>query len=759
MTDALWTRLADLVPDALARPPAERAAFLDHACTTADGTRDDALHAEAVALVASSEVADTTGRLESPVDGLAGGVAEAEQMEGTAVPRRIGAWQVGGVLGEGGMGVVYRASRADGLFDRAVALKRLRPGLGSHLAGRFDAERRTLARLEHDGIARLYDGGVDAEGVPFLVMELVDGEPLTTYADRAGLDVAARVRLFVEVCRAVAYAHRHLVVHRDLKPSNVLVTPDGRPKLLDFGIAKLLDADGTDALLSVAAVMTPAYAAPEQILGQPLTTATDVYALGVVLHELLAGQRPYSLGTLTAAQAERAVCETVPPLPSATAPPERARALRGDLDTIVAKALDKVPERRYRDAADLADDLGRHLAGLPVEARPASAGYRAGRFARRHRAGVGLSAAFGALLVALTVLYGVRLTAARDRAERASIEARAEADRATAVSDFLEQILRAPNARWYVDATAKGPDTPIRAVLDEAAARVDRDFADRPDLLADLHHLLGDTYSALGLAGESRRHHTRTLALRESLYTPPDPRIAEALYYAAHSRRSDEGGERLRLFERAVAMQRARNEGNNFPFMAMDLGVEYRRVGRPAEATALAAEGIAFIEARFVPGADGVRYRDRMLAFLAQNRAMYLADTGDFAEASRSLVFSDSLVARLPRVAMNHGVWRAQMCAVGMVRLREQRLAEAEPPLLACAREASPRASASPFPRPAVADLMEDVYTREIAVPALVALYDAQGRAPEAARFRPEADRIAARLDSFRVAAAPPRRP
>jgi serine/threonine protein kinase len=220
-------------------------------------------------------------------------IATIEEIEAHAVPRRVGAWAIDGVLGEGGMGVVYRATRADGVFEREVALKRLGPGIGPDLARRLGVERQALARLEHDGIAGLYDSGVDDEGAPFLVMERVDGEPITSHADRAGLDVPARMRLFISVCEAVAYAHQHLVVHRDLKPSNVFFTPEGRPKLLDFGVAKLLDPSGTEENdFTLAGSMTPGYAAPEQIRGETVTTATDVYYLGVLLYELLSGRRP-----------------------------------------------------------------------------------------------------------------------------------------------------------------------------------------------------------------------------------------------------------------------------------------------------------------------------------------------------------------------------------------------------------------------------------------------------------------------------------
>ncbi len=496
MTADLWTRLADLVPHALELPPAERRAFLDTACRDATGTLDGDLHREAEALLAASDAADAHDRLVSPLHGFARGVADDEVLAAATVPQRIGAWTLGGLLGEGGMGVVYRATRSDGAFEREVALKRLRAGHGPDLARRLDAERRTLARLEHDGIARLYDGGVDAEGTPFLVMERVDGEPITAYANRAGLDVRARVALVRRVCAAVAYAHRHLVVHRDLKPSNVFVTPAGDPKLLDFGVAKLLDADdgGTATLTTLPGALTPAYAAPEQVRSEPVTTATDVYALGVLLYELLAGQRPYDLSGLTAAETERTVCETVPPPPSAVASADRRRALRGDLDTVVMTALDKTPARRYATAEALADDLGRVLAGEPVVARPASRAYRARLFVRRHRGAVAAAAALAIALVGGTVATAWQARAARAEAVRAEA-ARGQAEGALA---FLEQTI------LLGDPQQAESDPPLSAVLDSASARVDREAA--AGVAPLVHSALASVYLGRGDPARAAGH-------------------------------------------------------------------------------------------------------------------------------------------------------------------------------------------------------------------------------------------------------------
>ncbi|MEM6288667.1 MAG: serine/threonine-protein kinase [Bacteroidota bacterium] len=528
VTADLWTRLATIVPDALDLPLDARDAFLDDACRLPTGEVDAALRAEAAALVTASTAADAADALASPVAGLAGDLAAEEGLRSGAPPETVGPWRVTGVLGEGGQGVVYRAVRADGAFEREVAIKLLRPGLGpeagARLGARLAEERRVLGRLEHEGIARLYDGGLADDGRPYLAMEKVDGPPITAYADAQALSVRDRVALLADACDAVAYAHARLVVHRDLKPSNVLVAvgmgdeglgigasdrataPPPRPqppipnpqsprvKLLDFGVAKLLGPEA-DADLTVPGWMTPAYAAPEQVAGGDVTTATDVYALGVLAYEVLAGRRPYAVAGLSPAEVERVVCETAPPPASATATeaaPARAAALRGDLDTILAKALAKEPARRYETAAALAADLRRHLGGLPVEARPATVGYRVGRFVRRHRAGVAGVAAAVLAIVAVSGVAFARVAAERDRAE-------AEAANATAAQDFVYGMLAAPRS------DEQGRDVRVADLLDGASAVLDSTLGGQPAVLVEARSRLANTYRSLGLYEESAR--------------------------------------------------------------------------------------------------------------------------------------------------------------------------------------------------------------------------------------------------------------
>ncbi|MBZ0102387.1 MAG: serine/threonine protein kinase [Thermoanaerobaculia bacterium] len=394
-------RIAALFGAAFDRPAAERRDLV-LAAAESEAIRDEVL-----------SLLDALERAEARPDRLdprrAAALLGADPPPETLTGRRIGPYRLLSVLGRGGMGVVYLAERADGAWQQRVALKLLPPALATGaLAERFLLERRILARLGHPGIARLLDGGLTDEGDPYFVLEYVEGEPLTVGCDRRRLALEERLRLFRRVCEAVQYAHGRLVVHRDLKPSNILVTPAGEVKLLDFGIARLLDAEGGAEATVLTRLglqpYTPGYAAPEQLRGEAVTVATDVYALGVLLHELLVGRRPRPAAALPApltrpsAAARRSGgaspegTDGFDPEAAAqargTTPERLARRLAGDLDTIVLQALREEPERRYESAQALADDVRRHLEGHPIAARPAGALYVAGRFLRRHRFGV-----------------------------------------------------------------------------------------------------------------------------------------------------------------------------------------------------------------------------------------------------------------------------------------------------------------------------------------------------------------------------------
>jgi non-specific serine/threonine protein kinase/serine/threonine-protein kinase len=426
-----WQRVQDVFQDAVMRAPEARAAFLDEACEA-----DAELRREVESLLVSHQEAG--GFLSRPVP-LETGLGQPAAMS-PAETRRVGPYRVLGTIAQGGMGTVYRAVRDDDTFQKTVALKLVRGGAASdYLERRFRQERQILARLQHPNIAAILDGGTTDEGDPYLVMEHVEGRPLTVYCSEEGLGTRERLVIFGAVCGAVQYAHQNLVVHRDLKPDNILVTAEGTPKLLDFGIAKLLAAGvdpDTAPTATLLPMMTPEYASPEQVKGEPVTTASDVYSLGVVLYELLAGRRPYAVKTDSLQEIVRAVCQTEPPPPSiavktreggaaaepATGTRPTASELKGDLDTIVLRALHKEPARRYASVQEFADDLRRHLDGQPVRARADTLGYRAGKFVRRHRVAVTAGA-----LVMLSLLGGIVATVRQQRiaeAHRARAEAR-----------------------------------------------------------------------------------------------------------------------------------------------------------------------------------------------------------------------------------------------------------------------------------------------------------------------------------------------
>jgi len=429
----LLRRLFDQVLDA---PMGTRVAVLQ--ALTAD---DPGLQAELEALLAD-QGADTRGlREEVEPDGLLLGAVN--DLSGSV----LGTYLLERRIGQGGMGEVYRASRSDGQFTRQVAIKLIRPGMDSTvLARRFRQERQILAGLSHPGIASLLDAGVTPAGRPFLVMEYVDGQPLTTWCAAGSLSVDARLRLFREVCEAVHSAHQSLVIHRDLKPANILVDTSGHIKLLDFGIAKLMrPEDGVDAATTLSGrAMTPSYASPEQIRGEPVTTSSDIYSLGVLLFELLTGRQPFLLDNVSLAEAISKATTEDPPRPStvvtddaSTAPADRRewrRRLEGDLDNIVLKAMRKEPGRRYSSARELSDDLGRFLDNRPVTARPATLRYQVGKLVRRNRVSV-LVAAAGVVALGLGVVGTVT------QAQRAAVERGRALQRMTDVRETAAALL------------------------------------------------------------------------------------------------------------------------------------------------------------------------------------------------------------------------------------------------------------------------------------------------------------------------------
>jgi serine/threonine protein kinase/Tfp pilus assembly protein PilF len=469
--------------------------------------------------------------------------------EGSQSGRRIGPYQVLQEIGHGGMGTVYLAARADDQYQKRVAIKVVRGLDSAEVVRHFRRERQILAGLEHPNIARLLDGGTTEDGLPYFAMQFVEGIPIDRFCDEHRLSVRERLELFQGVCAAVEHAHRNLVVHRDIKPGNILVTTEGVPRLVDFGIAKLLNPEiAGEAPTATGLAMTPDYASPEQARGGPITTATDVYSLGVVLYELLTGHRPYRLRSREPLEVLKAVCEEEPErpstavgrteertLPDGTAqattadsvsrtregtPDRLRRRLRGDLDNIVLMALRKEPQRRYGSVEALSEDLRRYLEGLPVKAHRATAWYRASKFVRRHAFGV----AAGVTVLVLVVGFGVsmavlsaRVSAERDRAER-------EAARANAINTFLLDTLGSANPF-----EGQGRDTTVLEALRLAAAKLGTAFPGQPDVEARVRYTVGLTYLRLGRYADAEPMLRSAIRLLSEHYGEDSPDLPPAL--------------------------------------------------------------------------------------------------------------------------------------------------------------------------------------------------------------------------------------
>ena len=587
MTPERFRRAKEAFQAALERPPEERASYLTEACAG-----DAELLSEVESLLSSAATGD--GLLDSAqLPTLPPPEAFEEPEAGTpAAPRRIGPYTVLKEIGRGGMGSVFLAERSDREYRGQVALKLVKRGMDTDfILQRFRAERQILASLNHPNIARLLDGGTTDDDLPYFVMEYIDGQYLTEYCDARHLGVRERIELFRTICAAVQFAHKSLVVHRDIKPSNLLVTPDGVPKLLDFGLAKVLDPakSGESFYQTVAGVgiFTPEYASPEQVRTEPVTTATDVYSLGVVLYELLSGVHPYRRPGTGPAELIHAILEVQPAPPSLAATfaagdpwKRRSGELEGDLDTIVLMALRKEPERRYATVEQLSDDLRRHLEGLPVSARADTLVYRAGKFVRRHKIGVAASLL---VLLSLAAGLGVSLWQARIARRNAAVAERRFADlRSLAnvlIVDLNRELERLPGATPARAALVK------RAVeyLDRLAADSRGDVGLARDLAAGYEQLAdvqGGANVSLGDRAGAIASLRKALVLRESVAASPsattEDRLALAMTLGGFASHEPNSAESLALSRRAVAIgEAAISEKPADPKVRRRLGILY----------------------------------------------------------------------------------------------------------------------------------------------------------------------------------------
>jgi serine/threonine protein kinase len=530
-----WLQIQSLFAQVIDVDAGERESRLSQA-----GANDAELRRSVESLLAAD------GAPSDPLTEIIGNAAGSllEHHQDRLIGTSVGPYRISAILGHGGMSTVYRGER-ETHYRQTVAIKVLhQAALHPRLRSRLHSERHILGTLDHACIARLIDSGELEDGLPYLVMEHVDGELLDAYCDARRLSIQGRLALMIQVCEAVQYAHRNLIVHRDIKASNILVTGEGTPKLLDFGIAKLLAPEGLSHTVPVTRLqermLTPENAAPEQVLGRPITTATDIYALGVLLYELLAGRSPYRLMSFSQLQLERAICMDEPLRPSQAVhrsgdaresspriaelrglAPDRLRArLSGDLDAIVAMAMRKEPERRYPSAEALADDLKNHLQGRPVFARRGDWRYDAAKFLRRHMLAVGMvAAAFCGLaaVAGISLWQSHRLEAARDATAR-------ERDRAREVSAFLVDVFSQADPF-----TARGRDATAKDLLDRGAARIEDNAVLQPEVRAQLLESIGLAYRRQGSSDKAIPLFEQALAIRRMARPPDDREIAAAL--------------------------------------------------------------------------------------------------------------------------------------------------------------------------------------------------------------------------------------
>jgi serine/threonine-protein kinase len=652
-----WQQVKAVLEKALDLAATERVIFLGDTCQG-----DGELQREVESLLASEAVIGDF--IETPVFQIYG-----KDPSPLAAGQRLGAYRIVRGIGRGGMGAVYLAERADQEFEKRVAIKLVRRGLDTdEIVRRFRAERQILAYLDHENIAKLLDGGTTEDGRPYFVMEYVEGQPIDAHCDARKLSTRERLELFRKVCSAVHFAHQHLVIHRDLKPGNILVTEDGVPKLLDFGIAKLLDPEQPQVTRTDLRPMTPEYASPEQIRGEAITTASDVYSLGVLLYGLLTGHSPYRSSICGPQSLARAICDEEPLRPSSVIhrveevkrldgstvklTPESVsqvrdgearvlhRQLAGDLDNVVLMAINKEPQRRYVSVDQLSNDIGRHLGGLPVVARQDSLGYRAAKFVGRHRVGVSLAVA----VLLLIVEFSITVTVFWRQAVR-------ERERATAVSGFLEEIFAIPDP-----SQSRGETVTAREVLDRGVKKIDVGLADQPELRADLMDTMGRVYRRLGLYAPARQLLEASLLLRRQRLGNEHPLVVESLHNLAillHEMDDDAAAEPLT--REALRIQRQAGDTQNLDYAAglNNLGAILEDREKLDEAEALYKESLAIKSQLPNPDPEDIARSLNNLGKLCYTR-------GDYAAAEtyyrQSLAMRRKLSGGLPDPEMATGL-------------------------------------------------------------------------------------------------------
>ena len=672
MQSERWQRIEDIFHSALDCAPGQRPAFLDSACGG-----DTGLRREVESLLALNDSSGFTN-----ASALEEGISSLERRNQKMTEgRRIGSYRVLREIGRGGMGNVYLAARADDEFQKLVAVKVIRRGLDNdEIIERFRSERQILATLDHPNITRLLDGGTTEDGLPYFVMEYIEGEPIDVYCDRHRLNITERLKLFQGVCAAVRYAHQNLVVHRDIKPGNVLVTKEGVPRLLDFGIAKLL-ASGANSnqTAATARLLTPEYASPEQVRGEPITIASDVYSLGVLLYVLLTGRRPYRQSMSSPAEIERSICEEEPERPSAAvlrqeAEPDAARQVaegtpdklrrrfEGDLDNIVLKALRKEPHRRYTSVEQFSEDINRHLGNLPVMARPDTRRYRITKFIQRNKAGVAAAA-----LIFLILIAGLAAVS-----WQAHI-ARLEQAKAARINAFLQEMI-SYSAVTGSSANRKGRDATVADMLDDAVQRVETELKDQPEVRAEMLGTIGGAYMSLAKYDASLRYLQEAYDLDLKLYGPHSLQIAPVMNgFAGLAYLRGDYAAADSWFEKAVPIYRKHASDTGFELrfwvgILSDAAFAKRATGQPDKAEALWREALTYgprLPAKYRAQVPNLK------TFLAQ---LYV-DRGDIQKADG---LSGEAAQELRALGNEYFSLAQALIDLGTVRRFERRYAEAD---------------------------------------------------------------------------------
>lgn len=677
--------LEEIVRKAESLGPRDQLAFLEKVCGA-----DETLYSRALARLRPSspewwdlELDDEAASAGTFADGYVG--------------QTIGPYRVIETLGAGGMGEVVLAERADQQFEQRVAIKLVKRGvLSRQVRGRLKIERQILASLNHPNIAKLLDGGVASDGAPYLVMEYVDGMPIDAYCDNHRLSIPDRLKLLRIVCSAVHSAHQNLVVHRDLKPSNILVTSDGAPKLLDFGIAKLLDQRRQMHTLAVTQadlrLMTPDHASPEQILGLPITTSSDIYVLGVLLYELLTGVRPFDFGAHRLIDMERMIAEQAPTPPSvaldaaglaeladlayqrSTSVSRWRKELRGDLDNIVLMAMRKEPERRYASVEQFAADIDRHLHGLPVIARRDTWLYRAGKFVHRHAIAVGLSAALAASLAVFSVttsLQAKRIEKERDAVAAQHARAEAERERAESVSSFLFSTFKVSDP-FSDPSAARGNEIKAREILDNAAKRINEDLRSQPVTQAVMLDAIGRVYFNMGLLAEAQPLLESSLSIRRAILGERHADVAASLASLAQLRRIQGSYDEAKsLLERAIDINQAAAGSAGTPLAdnMHELGLVYYAIGKLAEAEASLRGAYSMYIAQQRP--DGAR-----LTRLMDDLAVVLQARNDHAGAEQ--LYRAALQSDRAALGEDHPQYAIHLANLAVVTHAQGRIESAE---------------------------------------------------------------------------------